>query len=535
MFRSIRWRLVFSYVFLVLLILSLVGAMILQLVQDYVEQQEREYLTANAQAVARQAHALMWPLIQQRELQNLSQTSAFLGKARVRILDSHERVLADSWSPAGEGGVVLVLPRSQRWIESMLQVPSGSPLPVTADGEWIFRLISQEGLESLEHYGPEGAVTVVRTWDDVWGTRFSYEVIEGPAQLDQVRAVSPALNSEHLITVPVGEADEPLGYVQISHGTDYRTEVLGTIRRAFLFAAGGGLLLAVIVGLLVSRQLVAPLRDLAAVAGQMSSGDLSARASVRGKDEIGQLARQFNQMVERLEASFTDLAAERDVLRRFMADASHELRTPITALRSFNDLLQGAASDDPGARVEFLAESQMQLDRLEWVTRNLLDLSRLDAGLADLEMADQDVGEILDVVAGAFRGLAQERGIELVLETPSPAVTIRCDRARIEMALSNLMNNAFKFTPAGGRVELGARQEGEIVALRVRDNGSGIAPEDLPHIFERFYRGRDSHGEGSGLGLAIVQSIAQGHGGQVSAESETGVGSLFVIELPRGA
>ncbi|MER3514529.1 MAG: two-component sensor histidine kinase, partial [Chloroflexota bacterium] len=111
-----------------------------------------------------------------------------------------------------------------------------------------------------------------------------------------------------------------------------------------------------------------------------ASGDLSTRAPVHGEDEIGQLARQFNQMAAHLEASFAQLSAERDALRRFIADASHELRTPITALQNFLDLVQGPAAEDPAARSEFLAESQKQVSRLEWITQNLLDLSRLEAG-----------------------------------------------------------------------------------------------------------------------------------------------------------
>jgi signal transduction histidine kinase len=333
--------------------------------------------------------------------------------------------------------------------------------------------------------------------------------------------------------VAIGEADAPLGHVEISGAPDLGGEALATARRAFLLAAGGAMLLAVIVGLVVSQRLSTPLRELTTVADRMSSGDLSTRAPVHGRDEIGQLAGQLNQMAGRLEASFAELAGERDALRRFIADASHELRTPITALKSFNDLLQGAAADDPAARTEFLTESQAQLDRLEWVTRNLLDLSRLDAGLATLEKANHDVGELIEASASAFKALSQERDVAFSVEPPAPPLELYCDRARMDLALSNLLDNAFKFTPIGGQVAIGAEQRGEVVRLWVRDSGPGIEPTELPHIFERFYRGQHSSAEGSGLGLAIVQSIAQAHDGQATVESKPGAGSLFLIELPQ--
>jgi len=252
---------------------------------------------------------------------------------------------------------------------------------------------------------------------------------------------------------------------------------------------------------------------------------------VQGKDEIGQLSTQFNQMAERLEASFAEVAAERDALRRFVADASHELRTPITALKTFNDLLQDAAADDPSARAEFLQESQDQLGRLEWITHNLLDLSRFDAGLVTLDLADVNAVGLVQRVVGTFQARAQEKNLTLSIHCPDSSLTLYCDQERMEMALSNLVDNAIKFTAPGGQVTVGAERHDASVRLWVRDTGQGIAPEDLPHIFERFYRGSGVRAAGSGLGLAIVQSIARAHGGQVFVESEPGVGSLFVIEL----
>lgn len=533
MFHSIRWRLVLSYLLLVLLILATVGAVILRLVTDHAERQEQEYLTANAEAVASQASSLLWPVVRQFDLQELIETSSFLGNVRVRILDADRRVLADS-ERASEGNVAwLLLPHGWQF-----QVPEGVPEPIVFGLSHSGRLIVPATLEEQARIAeslPSEAVLALLRWQErIWGGGFELDVIHDPDQLhDLAVSVQAVPRSERVIMVPIEGAAEPLGYVEVSSGPDFVTGPVSTTRQAFTYAAVGAIFLAVIVGLLVSRGLTAPLRELTRVAGQMSGGDLSTRVPVRGKDEIGQLGGQFNQMAERLEASFAELAAERDALRRFIADASHELRTPITALKSFNDLLQGAAADDPSARAEFLAESEVQLDRLEWVTRHLLDLSRLEAGLVPLDLADHDVGDLIESVASAFKTLARERGIALSVQTVVPPVAIRCDRARIELALSDLVDNALKFTPAGGQVEIGAERSGDAVRLWVQDSGPGIHPDDLPHIFERFYRGEGAATDGAGLGLAIVRSVIQAHDGHLSVQSELGRGSLFVIELPQ--
>jgi signal transduction histidine kinase len=537
MFSSIRWQLVLSYVLLALLVVSLLGTLTLSLIGRYVDRQADAHLTSNAEAIARQAWPLMWPAVQRPQLQELARTSAFLGNARVRILDVQQHVLADT-RPSDGDEYVWILPSLEWRAEAtglppapliLAMLPRGqTSIPYPVDGSTVL----------LRQLPPDTTLTRVRRWDSLWGSRFVFfavpEAAGAAAHLD--RAVS--LRSQRAIVVAVGQADQPHGYVEISNAPDLGTEALRTARRALLLAAGGAMLVAVLVGLLVSGRLTAPLRALEAAAGQMSDGDLSARAPARGRGEIGQLGRQFNRMAERLGASFAELAAERDALRRFIADASHELRTPITALRNFNELLQGTAADDPGARSEFLAESQTQIERLGWITANLLDLSRLDAGLASLDVTDCTAGELIQAATGPFVALAQEKGVAFTIHLPAEALAVRCDRQRIVLALSNLLDNALKFTLPDGHVEVGAHADDQAVRLWVRDTGAGIDPADLPHLFERSYRGdrdrSDSRGwsGGLGLGLAIVQGVVRAHGGCVHVESTLGAGSLFTIELP---
>ena len=547
MFRSIRFRLVASYALLTLLTVSVMGVLALSLIKRYIERQETEYLTANAEAVARQALPFMLPATRESELDELVRTASFLGSARVRILDKQQQVVADSGLPTEADEFVWIMPPLEARVWSV-EGGRGTSMMILPFGEHGPMGIRHGTPSTLWDQLPAGTeFTVVRRSVGPWGSRVIFgarQHLEAMSTLEitsSLSLVDPLVDremrrSQRVVAVPIGEAGVQVGLVELSKGPDFSAEALAAAFRAFLLAAGGATLLAIIVGLLVGRGMTAPLRRLTAAAGQMSSGDLSTRAPARGKDEIGRLAQQFNQMAQRLETSFSDLAAERDNLRRFIADASHELRTPITALKNFNELLQNAAADDPAARTEFLAESQTQLTRMEWITHNLLDLSRLDAGLVTLDLGEHDVGDLVEAACAPFKPLAREKGVAISVKLPSPPLRVQCDRTRIELALSNLLDNALKFTPADGRVEVGAEKSGsgtgDIVRLWVQDSGPGIPPDEREHVFERFYRGRDNQTDGSGLGLAIVRSIVLAHGGHSSVDSEPGTGSRFVIELP---
>lgn len=529
--HSIRWRLVVSYVFLTLLTIGVVGLLALTLVQRYASQQEEAYLAANASVVARRAAPYVWPQVRDHELSDLARTSAFWSDVQVRILDTQGQVLADSNSSSQAAAGYWIMPSDDPEF-SVQEGPGGTIILTFRNGLPALFLLAADPT----HPGswPAGSdPTYLRRMEGQWGGRFVLDPQDAqtsPATASSGQSVS---RSARTIRVPIQGSQAVAGYVELSNGPDFGADVLPTTRRAFGLAAVGATLLAAVVGMVVSRGLTAPVHNLTVAAEQMSGGNFSARAPVQGRDEIGLLARQFNQMAAALQTSFAALEAERDALRRFIADASHELRTPITALKTFNELLQGPAASDPPAQAEFLAESRTQLARLEWITANLLDLSRLDAGLVKLDLSGHDVGDLLDAAAAPFRVQAQEKEITLAVRAPIARLSLDCDLARMEMVLANLLDNALKFTPEHGRVTLGAEPVGDSVHLWVEDSGPGISADDLPHIFERFYRGHTS-ARGSGLGLAIAQSITAAHGGKIIAESQPGQGSRFTVALPGG-
>jgi signal transduction histidine kinase len=508
-----------SYVLLALLAVSVVGVMSLTLLRRSLEQQELDGLRTNAATIATQAYSRLFPNPRLPQLLQLVQTSAFLGNVRVRILDSDQKtVLADS-GPGDQSGVAMWIEGGNYLAFGAGNTPLNGPLFMLPSGK-------------VSNLPADGSVTItaVRRIDTPWGSMLVFQT--GNNSSPDSSAKPPAAPTGSTVTAPIGNSSSPIAYVEVSGGPDLVSQALATTQTSFLWAALIASLIAAMVGFFVGRGLTAPLGGLSKAATRMSAGDLSVRAPHGGQDEIGQLANQFNRMAETIEASFKQLSSERDALRRFVADASHELRTPITALQTFTDLLQGSASGDSNARTEFLAESQRQLTRLEWITHNLLNLSRLDAGIESLDLSTQDAGDLARTVVTSFEPQARERGVALDLVIPPEPVVLCCDSARIEMALSNLLQNALKFTPSGGHVEV-VLEAGESAArCSVKDDGPGIAPEDQAHIFERFFRGAHPGVEGSGLGLAIVRSIAQAHGGNVFVESQLGSGSKFTIELP---
>jgi signal transduction histidine kinase len=240
-------------------------------------------------------------------------------------------------------------------------------------------------------------------------------------------------------------------------------------------------------------------------------------------------------MADRLTESLRLLEADRDRLREFVADVSHELRTPLAALRTYNELQQDGAVDEETRR-EFLARSSEQISRLEWMSANLLDLSRIDAGIFPLDVRLGDLRDAVRSAVGASAEAAAERGIGVTYVAPSTTVAIRFDRERIVQLVNNLVGNAVKFTPIGGTVAVRVLDEPDSAVIEVSDTGPGIPPAELPRIFDRFYRGTnvgEARASGSGLGLAIARSIVEMHGGYIEVASVVGEGAVFRVVIPR--
>ena len=438
MFQTIRWRLAASYALLILLSVTLMGTLALSIVQSYVGREESAYLRANAQQIAELAQRFLGPPVRRIALEELASTSAFLGDARVRILDSDGAVVADSGDPGLPDDFLWLIPSGLIELRGEVAPDRGASLPIIIPMPSRRRgspMVRPRELMPLLRDLPLGTSFVfARRVPTPWGRRFVFENMPG---LPPPPPTEPPPPRQLLsTTLPVGAADLPLGWVEMSSPLSLSKQAISPMRTAILLSGIGALVVAAVAGFLIGRTISDPLRSLALTSRRMADGDLSARAAANRRDEIGDLARQFNGMAENLEASFRDLRAERDSLSRFVADASHELRTPITALATFNELLQGHAADDPSARQEFLRESHGQIARLQWITTNLLDLSRLDAGIAGLSLGRHSAADLVEVAVAGFREPARRKRVRLVAGDTDPALAVVCDGQRVQIALS---------------------------------------------------------------------------------------------------
>jgi signal transduction histidine kinase len=323
--------------------------------------------------------------------------------------------------------------------------------------------------------------------------------------------------------------------ITVSDPYTSREATLNQIRSAIVGAGLLALVAAVVFGVVAARRVTAPIHRLRGVAARVAQGQLDERATASGVLEVDELAAQFNVMADRLSGTLRMLEADRDRLREFVADVSHELRTPIAALRMYTELQRDGQIDEV-TRAEFLERSTEQIGRLEWLSTNLLDLSRIDAGIFPLDMRDGDLRDPIQAVVQALSEVAMARGIGLDSLVPADAVVLRFDRERIVQLLTNLIGNALKFTPRGGAVSVRLSEDEDQATIEFRDTGAGIPADELPRVFERFYRGTntgEARASGSGLGMAIVRSIVEMHGGEIDISSVVGEGTVIRLTLPR--
>jgi heavy metal sensor kinase len=316
--------------------------------------------------------------------------------------------------------------------------------------------------------------------------------------------------------------------VQVGKSTEAREDLLSRFRATLGFVTLLIVVIALTGGWLATQSALFPIRRLSqAVQRIIRTGRTDARVPPEGTgDALDELTSLFNAMLDKIEGLVT-------AMRGALDNVSHDLRTPLTRLRGTAELALASPPDLHRYR-EALADCVEESDRVLVMLDTLMDISEAESGTMQLQRETVMLGEVVARADDLYRDVAEARGVTLAADVPAD-VAVVADRTRLEQVAANLIDNAVKYTPPGGRVDVEVRREGDAAIMRVRDTGPGIPPDELPRIFERLFRGDTSRTErGLGLGLSLVRAIVEAHDGTVSVESEPGKGSVFTVALPLG-
>jgi signal transduction histidine kinase len=386
-----------------------------------------------------------------------------------------------------------------------------------------------------------------RTWDGVqplvvqWGTLYGRRVILTDTRGTVVADSDGELVGSHYEGDAPGHIMGPMigmgpstGILHMLRGSEpdiNRTALQitnATIGRFFLWGSLLAIAIAVLLTFLLSRRILAPVKALTQAARQFGRGDFSRRVESDDQGELGELASSFNSMAE-------DLERTERLRRNMVADVAHELRTPLSNLSGYLEAIRDGIVQPDEATIASLNEEAATLARL---VNDLQEVNITDAGELKLVVQPDDIGRLARDTVNAIQAKATAKNLAVTADVPAELPLVSIDSHRIRQVLNNLLDNAMAHTPAGGRVTVTVRQHGERISISVADNGEGIPAEDLPFIFERFYRvdkSRTRATGGSGLGLTIARRLVEAHGGAIEVESQPGRGSIFTFDIPLAA
>jgi signal transduction histidine kinase len=366
--------------------------------------------------------------------------------------------------------------------------------------------------------------------------------------MTQIIAFDNAGNTAQGVQLQHASAESLANDLEIRSGelvttTQRRTSDLIALNRSafadsqhlFIGVAAGAVVLAMLLGFVLSWSLIGPIRRVNTRLASIASGDFSGRVDVLNRDELGTLAANVNRMNDQLARLYKELETASRHKSEFLANMSHELRTPLNAIIGFSEVLREQHFGDVNEKqAEYLTDIYTSGLHLLSLINDILDLSKIEAGRMELQISDVVLGELLENSAALMRERATRQGINLLLQVDPAIGVIQADERRLKQVMFNLLTNAVKFTARGGRVDVAARNAGDDVVVSVSDDGAGIAVEDQARIFEEFEQaGGSAAQEGTGLGLPLSRRIVELHGGELTVESEPDKGSTFTFRVPR--
>ncbi len=307
----------------------------------------------------------------------------------------------------------------------------------------------------------------------------------------------------------------------------YRAVLIGGIFAAFLM---------LIIGYFISRSITTPISEMRDIAGRIAKGDFSRKLKVKSKDELGQLAHSMNSMADELQMKISHLERMEQMKTDFVANVSHELKTPLTSIKGFIETLEHGAVDDKETAKRFMGIIRKHADSLSNIVDDLLSLSEIEPGKNELIKVPCDLKGILDEVILGFSHRLKGKNQQLTLEVKGRNFQLKADKIKLEQIFVNLIDNASKYTPEGGEIKITMDEQNDVLQVIVQDNGIGIPKEDLDNVFERFYRvdkARSRELGGTGLGLSIVKHIVALHKGTIDLKSEINKGTAITISFPK--
>jgi len=364
------------------------------------------------------------------------------------------------------------------------------------------------------------------------------EVVEAlDTGFGQSTRFSDTLNcSMKYVAVRVSRGDDPLGIVRFALPLSQVQLEIRTIYRVVLFGAIAAVAIALTVAYFVSRSITRPIMQMKETAERIAKGDFTPRVRIRSKDELGKLADSLNTMADELQQKMEDLRRMDRIRTDFVANVSHELKTPLTLIKGYTETLQGEVIGGEARAGRFVSIIKEHADRLGNIVDDLLSLSELESSKDYIDKTQFDLKKLADDISLGFGQSLANKKQTLAVETRGEDFTINADRDKIEQVLVNLLDNAIKYTGESGRIELSMVERGREVRLAVRDDGIGIAKKHLGRIFERFYRADKARSRelgGTGLGLSIAKHIVLAHKGTITIESEPGKGTTVLVTLPK--
>jgi two-component system phosphate regulon sensor histidine kinase PhoR len=338
------------------------------------------------------------------------------------------------------------------------------------------------------------------------------------------------------VAVRVGRDDHILGVVRFALPLSQVQLEIRIIYRVVLFGAFAAVVIALIVAYFVSRSITFPIRQMIQTARQIAKGDFGRRVRIKSKGELGELAESLNTMADELQQKMENLKQLDRVRTDFVANVSHELKTPLTLIKGYIETLEDRAMDNKKAAIKFISIIKEHADRLGHIVDDLLSLSELELSDDSVHKSEFDLKKLIDEVSLGFGHALAEKKQKLNVSSKGSDFRIKADLGKIEQIFVNLIDNAVKYTKESGRIEISLCEQDQMVCVTVQDNGIGIPKEHRDRVFERFYRvdkARSRELGGTGLGLSIVKHIVLAHNGKIAIESEPNKGTTVSVKLPK--